>query len=97
MATNEHNMHTVILTRPRVTEKTSLLGEGNVYTFEVDVRANKTQVREAIIALFSVKPLKVNITRIPKKTVIVRGKPGVRGGGKKALIYLKKGDKIEFV
>lgn len=86
-----------LIIRPRVTEKSTVQGESNVYTFNVDARANKTEVKRAIKALFKVTPLKVNIIAIPKKNVFIRGKKGVRGGGKKALVYLKKGDKIEFV
>ncbi len=82
---------------PRVTEKASMLAEGNIYTFNVEKGATKNEVAKAIFASFKVKPVRVNILAIEKKTVRFRGRPGVRGGGRKALVYLKKGDKIEFV
>lgn len=98
MATTTVNLHTLILNRPRVTEKSTVLGEeGNVYTFNVAPAANKALVKEAVEKLFKVKPLKVHMITVPKKTVTIRGKRGTRGGGKKALVFLKKGDKIEFV
>jgi large subunit ribosomal protein L23 len=81
----------------RVTEKGSLKAEQNVYTFNVEKNANKTEIKKAIFALYKVHPIKVNILPVPKRRVSFRGKPGVRGGGKKAFVYLKKGDKIEFV
>jgi len=37
------------------------------------------------------------VLRIPHKNVTSKGKEGVRGGGKKAVVYLKKEDKIEFI
>jgi len=44
-----------------------------------------------------VKPEKVRVAAIPAKKVFVRGKKGVKSGGKKAYVYLKKGDKIELI
>ncbi len=84
------------LVSPRVTEKASMLAEANVYTFNVHKDATKSEVAKAVFKSFKVKPERVNVLPIEKKTVRVRGKVGVRGGGRKAVVYLKKGDKIEF-
>ena len=93
---NTANLENVILS-PRITEKASDLSEKNVYIFNVDPRANKTQVKEAVKSLYKVTALKVNITRVPSKNIVSRGKRGVKTGGKKALVYLKEGDKIEII
>ncbi len=82
---------------PRVTEKASNVFEQNVYTFNVDVSANKKEIKKAIFALYKVIPVKINILPVPHKNVMSKGKKGVRGGGKKAIAYLKKGDKIEII
>lgn len=82
---------------PRVTEKASVLEGENVYSFNVSRSANKTEIKKSIFALYKVKPVKVNILSIPKKNIMSKGKLGVRGGGKKALVYLKAGDKIELI
>lgn len=82
---------------PRVTEKASNVSAQNVYTFNVDVSANKKEIAKAIFALYKVKPLKVNILQVPSKSIISKGKKGIKSGGKKAVVYLKKEDKIEFV
>jgi large subunit ribosomal protein L23 len=82
---------------PRVTEKASNVFEQNIYTFNVDASANKKEIKKAIFSLYKVKPTKVNILPIPYKNIISKGKKGVRGGGKKAVVYLKKEDKIEFI
>lgn len=81
----------------RVTEKVSNLLEKNVYTFNVAMSANKKEIEKAIFSLYKVKPLKINVLRIPHKNIMSKGKKGVRGGGKKAIVYLKKEDKIEFI
>lgn len=88
---------TRIIKNPRITEKATNLIEQNVYTFDVTDSANKTEIKKAIFTLYKVHPVKVNILKIPRKQVLMRGKVGMRGGGKKALVYLKKGDKIEFI
>jgi large subunit ribosomal protein L23 len=87
-----------VLIRPRITEKATILSEnGNIYTFDVDPRTTKQEVAKAILSHYKVKPIKVNISDIKRKRVIRRGKKGIKAGGKKAMVYLKKGDKIEFV
>ena len=88
---------TNIIKNGRVTEKVSNLMTQNVYTFDVYPSVNKTEVAKAVFALYKVKPIKVNILKVKEKKVFVRGKKGVRAGGKKALVYLKDGDKIEFI
>ncbi|OGI95413.1 50S ribosomal protein L23 [Candidatus Nomurabacteria bacterium RIFCSPLOWO2_01_FULL_42_17] len=88
---------TTIIKNPRITEKASLAQEQNVYAFDIGSSANKTEIKKAIFALYKVKPIKVNVLRVPRKNIISRGKAGVKGGGRKALVYLKSGDKIEFV
>jgi len=88
---------TKIIKNPRITEKASFAQEQNVYTFDIAASANKTEIKKAIFILYKVKPVKVNVLSIPKKNIMSKGKVGVRGGGRKALIYLKAGDKIEFI
>ena len=88
---------TTIIKNPRITEKASFAAEQNVYTFDIAQSANKTEIKKAIFALYKVKPVKVNVLSIPKKNIMSKGKTGTKGGGRKALVYLKKGDKIEFI
>ncbi|MEK7106281.1 MAG: 50S ribosomal protein L23 [Patescibacteria group bacterium] len=89
--------NTNIIKNPRVTEKASFSYEQNVYTFNVSASANKTEIKKAIFTLYKVKPTKVNVLPIPRKQIFSKGKKGVTGGGRKALVYLKKGDKIELI
>lgn len=83
--------------RPRITEKSGLLSQGGVYTFEVAKNANKNSVAQAVKALYKVIPVRVAILNNPAKNVFVRGRRGVVPGVRKAVVTLKKGDKIDFV
>jgi large subunit ribosomal protein L23 len=87
-----------IIKRPlMLTEKGNILRETqNQYFFEVDRRANKIQIKQAVETLFSVKVLEV-------RTLIVRGRMRRMGRGyaktknwKKAIVSVKEGDTIEF-
>lgn len=85
-----------IVRRPVVTEKGTALKEQNKYIFEVDRRANKVQVRQAVEALFNVKVAAVH-------TVAMRGRVkrlgrfvGRTSDWKKAIVTLQEGHSIEF-
>jgi large subunit ribosomal protein L23 len=91
-------MNALIIKRPRITEKSGIQAETmGVYTFEVTAEANKKNIAKAIKEIYKVTPVKVNITHLPAKKVFARGKTGRQSGVKKAVVYLKKGEKIEFV
>ncbi len=86
-----------VLLRPRITEKASMLAEKNTYVFEVHPKANKKEVAAAIASAYKVTPARVHIINLPAKKVFSRGRKGMQSGLKKAIVYLKHGDKIEFV
>ncbi len=95
-----NNMADIILKtikNPRVTEKATDATAQNVYVFNVAPSANKKEIEKAIFALYKVKPVRINVLSVPHKNIMSKGKKGVRGGGKKAIVYLKKEDKIEFI
>lgn len=57
-----------VIRRPVITEKSERLNdELNVYTFEVDERANKTQIRDAVEQIFDVNVIKVRTLVMPAK------------------------------
>ncbi len=89
--------HAGVLIKPRVTEKAGIQSEKNIYTFEVSKKATKITVAQAIKEAYKVTPIKVNIVNLPAKQFLVRGKRASQTGVKKALVFLKEGDKIEFV
>lgn len=83
--------------KPRVTEKAGILSERGVYTFDVKVSANATEIAKAIAAAYKVTPVKVSIAPIKAKSMFARGRRGTTQAGKKAYVYLKKGETIEFI
>jgi len=80
----------------RITEKSAIYAEKGVYTFNVKQEANKNEIKKAIKLIYGVTPVNISITKIAKKTVTRRGIVSVKQGGKKAVVHLKKGDKITF-
>jgi large subunit ribosomal protein L23 len=83
--------------RPRVTEKSGILSQSGMYTFEVMRDANKHSIAKAVKALYKVTPVKVAVLNSPAKKVFLRGKSGHVPGFRKAVVTLKAGDKIDFV
>lgn len=92
---------TWVLKGPRITEKAALIAEKGVYVFNIDPRATKADVARAIADAYKVTPVKVNIAKAPRKQVTRRTRAGVtsgyKKGNKKAYVYLKKGETIQFV
>lgn len=86
-----------IVKRPLDTEKLDRMRDReNKFAFEIDMKANKTEIKQAIEGLFKVKVLDV-------KTSIIRGKyrrigrsEGKRPNWKKAIVTLKEGDAISL-
>jgi len=85
------------IVRPHITEKAAILAEKGTYVFEVAKNTNKIEISKAIEALYSVTPMRVNIINLPDTRVFVRNRKGVKSGLRKALVTLKKGDKIEIL
>ena len=91
------NAHTIIKS-PVITEKsTDLTGKYNKYSFAVDGRANKIEVKRAVEELFKVKVIKANTIRMRGKQRRVRFRQGKTPDWKKAIVTLREGDKIELV
>jgi large subunit ribosomal protein L23 len=85
-----------IILRPVISEKTYGLLDENKYTFVVDRRANKTQIKQAIEGIFDVKVLSVNTMNRPgkrKRRGLVVGK---RPDTKRAIVTVAEGDEIEL-
>lgn len=73
------------------TEKAARLGR---QVFAVPPETNKPLVRAAIKKTYGITPQRINIINVRGKKILVRGKPGRRPGLKKAIIYLKPGEKF---
>ena len=87
-----------IIVKPRITEKAAIKAdENNSYCFDVAPYATKTLVKSAIEHIYKVSPVKVNIINLARKSSHNRVRKLLVGGGTKAMVFLKKGDQIEFV
>ncbi len=90
-----------ILLEYRVTEKAANLQANlNQYTFEVAPSANRKEVARAVAKVFNVEVARVNILNKKPKLKMDRtrrGRPGTKGGHKKAIVTLKEGEAIELV
>jgi large subunit ribosomal protein L23 len=86
--------HARVIRRVVVSEKSARGQAHNQYTFEVDRKATKTQVRDAVMRLFKVKVDSVNIVRLPAKHRRVGKYEGASSAMKKAIVTLKKGETI---
>lgn len=85
-----------VLLRPVVSEKSyGLLDEGK-YTFLVDPRANKTEIRIAVERIFAVKVTSVNTINRQGKTRRTKFGAGRRKATKRAIVTLRAGDSIDI-
>ena len=85
-----------VLLRPLVTEKTTTLTALNKYVFEVDLRANEDQIKEAIQLAFNVRVSDVNTMKVKGKPKRWGRKVTLRPDWKKAVVTLVPGDKIDL-
>lgn len=86
-----------VIKRPLVTEKgTYAMGELGRYTFEVDTRATKVEIKSAVEAAYKVKVEKVNTLTRRGKLKRMKFRMGQESTTKTAIVRLKKGDAIEL-
>lgn len=86
-----------IIKRPVVTEQSMMQMQEKKYTFEVDKRANKIQIRQAVEEIFGVKVKSVNTINVLGKFKRMGRNEGKRADWKKAIVTLTENSKtIEF-
>lgn len=89
--------HTVIR-MPLLSEKGDRLKEKqNKIILSVDTRANKTQVKAAIEAIFNVKVVDVNMMNVKGKVKRIGMRKGKRPDWKKAVVTIAEGSKVDFI
>ncbi len=86
-----------VLLRPRITEKAAILSGDGVYTFDVDPRSDKAQIKAAIKSVYNVDTVKIRIINQPARRIRTRKGYGRAAGSKKAYVYLSPGTTIEFI
>ncbi len=86
-----------ILKSPHISEKSTDLIEKSQYVFKVFPNTNKTEIKKAVESYYGVDVLSVNLIKIPAKRRRLGKISGFRTGHKKAIIKIKKGQKIEIL
>ena len=94
---SKNRLYQIILS-PRVTEKTTQVGEdSNQYVFHVVKDAKKSEVKGAVELLFEVNVEAVRIVNVKGKTKSFRMRPGKRSDWKKAYVRVQEGQVIDFL
>ena len=87
-----------VLLSPRVTEKSTQVGEdSNQYVFHVVKDAKKSEVKGAVEMLFDVNVEAVRMVNVKGKSKSFRMRPGKRSDWKKAYVRVQEGQVIDFL
>ncbi len=84
-----------ILKSLHITEKGTGLLQENKYVFKVGSKTNKSEIKKELKKLYNVDALSVKIINVPRKKIRVGRQEGWKRGYKKAIVEIKKGQKIE--
>lgn len=87
-----------VLLEPRITEKSSLLGDKyNQFVFKVAKNASKPEIKQAVELMFEVEVDKVQVNNVKGKSKRYKNTSGRRSDWKKAYVKLKPGSNIDFM
>ena len=84
-----------IIRRPIITEKSALLAEKAVYTFEVAKDANKVEIKKAIEEIFNVNVVAIRTVNVHRKAKRMQRYEGFKSAYKKAVVRLEPGQTIK--
>ena len=84
-----------VIKRPIITEKSSNLVENLQYTFEVDPKATKTEIKDAIEKIFKVKVIEIRTINVHRKAKRMQRYEGFKPAYKKAIVRLAAGQSID--
>ncbi len=85
-----------VIRRPLITEKATSALELNQYTFEVDHRATKPEIKAAVEKLFDVRVIGISTMNPPRRSRRIGRFAGKRSQVKKAVVRLAEGNKIQL-
>lgn len=84
-----------IIKRPIITEKSSNLVENLQYTFEVDPKSTKTEIKDAIEKIFKVNVIEIRTINVHRKAKRMQRYEGFKPAYKKAIVRLAAGQTID--
>nr|YP_009314977.1 Ribosomal protein L23 [Scinaia undulata]SCW23432.1 Ribosomal protein L23 [Scinaia undulata] len=96
MANNKLTNLIDLINKPILTDKTTRLLEDNQYSFQVQRKAKKEEIKKAIEYLFNVRIIKINTINLPSKKRTVGRFIGKKPSYKKAIVTLDANDKINL-
>ena len=88
--------HLDTIISPNVTEKSTSLSEYNKIVFKVHKGASKNSIKKSVEKIFKVNVIKINTINLKGKNKVVRGQKVNKPGYKKAIVTLKKGQRIDL-
>jgi large subunit ribosomal protein L23 len=91
-----HDRLADVIRRPLITEKATRVLDLNQFTFEVDHRAAKPDIKAAVEKLFDVRVIGVSTMNPPRRSRRVGRFAGKRAQVKKAVVRLAEGDTIQL-
>lgn len=91
-----HSLDSIVLKSAHITEKAGDLAEKDKYVFKVSSEANKIKIKQEIESVFKVNVISVRTINIPKRKKRLGKITGWQKGYKKAIIGIKKGQKIDI-
>ncbi|MHB8089955.1 MAG: 50S ribosomal protein L23 [Anaerolineaceae bacterium] len=86
-----------VLIKPILTEKSTRLMEANKYTFKVDPKANKIEIRNAVEKIFKVDVVNVATMSVPGKEKRQGKTKGFTPEWKKAIVTIKAGQRLPIL
>ncbi len=84
-----------VIRRPIITEKAMGLVENLQYTFEVDPKATKTEIKDAIEKIFNVAVVEIRTVNVHRKAKRMQRFEGFKPAYKKAIVRLEPGQSID--
>ena len=94
---NKNRLYRILLS-PRVTEKTTFIGDdSNQYVFQVASDATKAEIRAAVEELFEVNVESVQTVNVKGKSKSFKLRPGKRNDWKKAYVRVQEGQTLDFL
>ena len=84
-----------VIKRPIITEKSSNLVENLQYTFEVEPKATKTEIKDAIEKIFKVNVIEIRTINVHRKAKRMQRFEGFKPAYKKAIVRLAAGQTID--
>ena len=86
-----------VLVSPHITEKATELEKENKYVFKVFQKTNKIEIKKAVEDLYGIDVVDVKIINVPRRRKRLGRQEGWKKGYKKAIVKIKKGQKIEII